>query len=48
MEESRDRYYETLHLSSQGWHGGRHNLLPWLNYFLTVLKQAYRELEKAG
>lgn len=48
VEESRDRYYETLHLSSEGWHEGRHDLLPWLNYFLTVLKQAYRELAKAG
>lgn len=47
VEESRDRYYETLRLSSEGWHEGRHDLLPWLNYFLTVLKQAYREMEKA-
>jgi Fic family protein len=47
VEESRDRYYETLRLSSEGWHQGRHDLLPWLNYFLTVLKRAYRELEKA-
>lgn len=46
VEESRDRYYETLHLSSEGWHEGRHDLLPWLNYFLAVLKQAYRELAK--
>ena len=48
VEESRDRYYETLRLSSEGWHEGRHDLFPWLNYFLTVLKQAYRELAKAG
>ncbi len=48
VEESRTEYYEVLHLSSQAWHEGRHDLLPWLNYFLTVLKRAYREWEKAS
>jgi hypothetical protein len=37
-----------LHLSSQGWHEGRHDLLPWLNYFLTILKRAYKEWEKVS
>jgi Fic family protein len=46
VEESRSEYYEVLRLSSQGWHEGRHDLLPWLNYFLTILKRAYREWEK--
>jgi hypothetical protein len=27
---------------------GRHDLLPWLNYFLTILKRAYREMERAA
>jgi len=48
VEESRTDYYEVLQLSSQGWHEGRHDLLPWLNYFLTILKRAYREWEKAS
>lgn len=47
VEESQADYYEVLRVSSQGWHEGRHNPLPWLNYFLTTLKRAYRELEKA-
>jgi Fic family protein len=46
IEESRADYYEVLRLSSQGWHEGRHDLFPWLNYFLSVLKRAYRELDK--
>src|SRR5262245_52621169 len=48
VEESRMDYYEVLHLSSQGWHEGRHDLLPWLNYFLTILKRAYKEWEKVS
>ena len=46
IEESRAEYYEALHRSSEGWHEGRHDLLPWLNFFLTILKRAYRELER--
>lgn len=48
VEESRTEYYEVLQLSSQGWHEGQHDLLPWLNYFLTILKRAYKEWEKAS
>ena len=48
VEESRVEYYEVLRVSSEGWHEGRHDLIPWLNYFLTILKRAYRELEKAA
>lgn len=48
VEESRTEYYEVLQLSSRGWHEGRHDLLPWLNYFLAILKRAYREWEKAS
>ncbi len=46
VEESREDYYDALKRSSEGWHEGRHDLFPWLNYFLTVLKRAYRELEE--
>jgi Fic family protein len=46
IEESRADYYEVLRLSSAGWHEGGHDLLPWLNFFLTILKRAYRELDR--
>ena len=46
IEESRADYYDVLRQSSEGWHEGRHDLLPWLNYFLAVLKRAYRENEE--
>lgn len=49
VEESREEYYEALYRSSQGWHEGQHDLLPWLNNFLGVLRCAYREFEdRAG
>ena len=46
FEESRETYYETLEASSQGWHGGRHDVGPWLRYFWGVTLRAYREFEE--
>jgi Fic family protein len=46
VEESRAEYYDVLHSSSEGWHEGRHDLIPWLNLFLAILKRAYRELDR--
>ena len=46
IEESKEGYYETLRRSSEGWHDGRHDLLPWLNYFLGVVRRACREFEE--
>jgi len=46
IEENKDRYYETLEQSSQGWHEGKHDPWPYINYLLYVLKTAYREFEE--
>ncbi|HEX4966834.1 MAG TPA: Fic family protein [Thermoanaerobaculia bacterium] len=45
IEQTKDRYYETLEQSSGGWHEGKHDPWPYLTYQLYVLKEAYRELE---
>lgn len=45
FEESKESYYETLEISSQGWHEGKHNIMPWMSYFWGVLLRAYREFE---
>ena len=45
IEENKERYYETLELSSQDWHKGRHNPWPFVNYLLFIMKRAYREFE---
>lgn len=46
VEESRESYYEALYRSSQGWHEGRHSLIPWTEYFLGILVAAYQEFER--
>lgn len=46
IEESRETFYESLQASSQGWHEGRHDLQPWLEYFLGVVLAAYGEFER--
>lgn len=45
VEETRDDYYEALRHSSEDWHGGRHDLVPWIGYFLSTLRRAYVEFE---
>ncbi|MEW6410647.1 MAG: Fic family protein [Nitrospirota bacterium] len=46
IEQSKDRYYETLEQSSQGWHDGKHDPWPYINYLLFTIKAAYREFEE--
>lgn len=45
IEENKERYYETLEKSSFGWHEGKHDPWPYINYILYILKAAYREFE---
>ena len=40
IEQSRETYYDVLQKSSNGWHGAKHDISPWLNYFLEVVIQA--------
>jgi Fic family protein len=46
IEENKERYYETLEQSSRGWHEGKHNAWPYVNYLLFILKSAYKEFEE--
>ncbi|MCL6446284.1 MAG: Fic family protein [Alicyclobacillus sp.] len=46
IEDTKEQYYDTLYSSSQGWHQGEHNLTPWVEYFLTMLLEAYRRFEQ--
>ena len=45
IEQNKERYYETLRISSQGWHQGEHDPWPYINYLLFILKEAYKEFE---
>ena len=46
FEESKETYYETLEKSSIGWHQGKHDAFPWMNYFWGVLIRAYQQFEE--
>jgi fido (protein-threonine AMPylation protein) len=46
IEQNKERYYETLEQSSQGWHECKHDPWPYVNYVLFILKTAYREFEE--
>lgn len=46
IDESRETYYEALGASTQGWHEGEHDLVPWTRYFLGILIAAYTAFEE--
>jgi Fic family protein len=46
IEQNKERYYETLKLSSDGWHQGKHNPWPYINFLLYTLLDAYKEFER--
>lgn len=49
VEQNKERYYETLEQSSQGWHEGKHDPWPYVNFVLSIMKTAYRDLvERVG
>ncbi|MBT9156624.1 MAG: hypothetical protein DDT37_01612 [Firmicutes bacterium] len=43
IERTKESYYETLKLSSQGWHAGQNSYHPFVTYQLGVLVRAYKE-----
>jgi len=45
VEQSKETYYEALNKSSKSWHEAKHDILPWLNYFLGTIVSAYKEFE---
>lgn len=46
VEEDKAEYYRVLAECSKGWHEESNELLPWWNYFLGILRHAYREFER--
>lgn len=46
VEENKERYYETLHQASQGWHEGKEDPWTYVAYLLSTLKLAYRQFEQ--
>jgi Fic family protein len=49
VEESKEDYYECLNRSSQRWHEGKHELTPWMNFLLAIIRRGCAEFEnRAG
>lgn len=46
IEQNKDGYYESLERSSLGWHDGKNDPWPFVNYLMYVLKMAYKEFEE--
>jgi len=46
IEQNKERYYETLKLSSEGWHEGKHNPWHYINFVCFIIKSAYKEFEE--
>ena len=46
IEQSKETYYEALQKSSKVWHQSKHNVEPWLCYFLGTMNSAYKEFEQ--
>lgn len=46
IEQNKERYYETLKLSSDGWHEGKHDPWHYINFIFFILKSAYKEFEE--
>ncbi|NQT65344.1 MAG: Fic family protein [FCB group bacterium] len=46
IEQTKESYYNTLEDSSRDWHDGKHNIIPFLTYYLSTFLAAYDEFEK--
>lgn len=46
IEQSKETYYEALQKSSKDWHEAKHDISPWLHYFLGTINSAYKEFEQ--
>lgn len=45
IEQTKESYYDTLYQASQGWNEGQHDPIPWIDYWLSILLAAYRDME---
>lgn len=46
IEDAKEDYYEVLRVSSRGWHDGKHDWRPWVNFHLGIIHRAYRLFEE--
>ncbi len=46
IEQTKDRYYDALQASSDGWHDNQNDVKPFIRYILGVILAAYRDFEQ--
>ena len=46
IEDTKDMYYEQLQASSENWHSGENDELPFIKYMLSVIYKAYVECDE--
>lgn len=46
IEENKEGYYSVLAECSAEWHEGTNEIIPWWNYFLGMVRRAYKEFER--
>lgn len=46
INATRDRYYDSLQASSEGWHENKNDYLPFILYFIDVLVMCVKELDR--
>lgn len=46
IEDTKDSYYEELQASSENWHSGNNDELPFIKYTLSVIYKAYSECDE--
>lgn len=44
IENTKEDYYDSLKESSSGWHDNNNSYIPFLNYYLSIIIKAYRDL----
>jgi Fic family protein len=46
VEENKAEYYQILEQCSTSWHTDKNKIVPWWNYFLSIMRRAYQEFEQ--
>ena len=46
INATRDRYYDSLQASSEGWHENKNDYLPFILYFIDILVMSVKELDR--
>jgi Fic family protein len=46
IAETKETHYEALAASTDGWHEERHDIVPWLRYFVGILLASYDRFEE--